>query len=193
MPNESCHLNQGKSLGASNLSKNWIVGKRVYQQLQTGGKIRSVQREWGLQGFQRKARAALALYLAGSVGSSLPWSPEAGCPVGRAGRSAGSRSPPRPGTGTPGTALLPRSARSAGETRLQNASAPSALARHGDLRAKRHRRETAGILNAHKALLPVPLPERTKHQLEKNSRLNVLPHLGQRKGPEQRKAQHLKK
>lgn len=50
-------------------------------------------------------------HLAGSADSSLPSPPEAGCPAGRAGRSAGSRSPPRPGTRIPGTALLPRSPR----------------------------------------------------------------------------------
>lgn len=108
--------------------------------------------------------------------SSLPSPPEAGCPAGRAGRSAGSRSPPRPGTRSPGTALLPSSPRSAGETRLQEprrALALSGFARHGDLRVKQHgdegvdTKETAGILNDHKAFLPVPLSERTKHQLEK--------------------------
>lgn len=50
-------------------------------------------------------------HLAGSVGSSLPWPPEAGCPAGRADRSAGSRSPPHPGTRIPGTALPPSSPR----------------------------------------------------------------------------------
>lgn len=50
-------------------------------------------------------------HLAGSVGSSLPSPPEAGCPSGRAGRSAGSRSPRHPGTRIPGMALLPRSPR----------------------------------------------------------------------------------
>lgn len=93
--------------------------------------------EWRLRGFQKAAGTALALYLAGSEDSSLPWPPEAGCPAGRAGRSAGSRSPPHPGTRIPGTALLPSSPRSAGET--QKASALSGFARHGDLQVERHK------------------------------------------------------
>lgn len=143
-----------------------------------------VQGEGGLQGFQKQARAALALYLAGSGGSSVPWPPGAGCPAGRAGRSAGSRSPPHPGTRTPGTAPLPSSPRPAGGTRLQKAS----FARHakGETVRKRDGRhfKRSQSFSASSSL--------RKDQLEKNSHLSVLPHLGQRKGSEQRKAQHRK-
>lgn len=74
-----------------------------------------------------RSRLARGWYLAGSAGSSRPGPPEPGCRAGRAGRSAGSRSPPHPGTRSLGTALPARSGRSAEGTRHGQGQPPRRL------------------------------------------------------------------